>query len=220
VVITHGGPGTISDAQRSGHRPIVFPRDPSRGEHVDDHQQRFAAWCAERDLVDLAREVDDLERLLAEVADTRAATADTARSRASVATFAELVGRGHVIGARPASAPPLLLVLDDGPLPPGADLGRLPPPDLGWAVLARRRLRRSERVDVLDYGRGVRERVAERLREGAEILAVAGADLPAALALAHDRQVAVAVLDRGLGVAARLALRHAQVPVVSPPARP
>ncbi len=220
VVITHGGPGTISDAQRSGHRPIVFPRDPSRGEHVDDHQQRFASWCAERDLVDLAREVDDLERLLAGAADTRAATSDTARSEASVATFAELVGRRHVTGARPVSAPPLLLVLDDGPVPAGADLGRLPTPDVGLAVLARRRLRRSERAPLLDYARGIRERALERLVEGPETLAVAAGDLPTALALGHDRQVAVAVLDRGLGVAARMALRHAQVPVVSLPARP
>lgn len=224
VVITHGGPGTISDAQRSGHRPIVFPRDPARGEHVDDHQQRFAAWCAERGLVALAREVDDLERLLGAVADTRAAPADTARSRASVATFAELVGRRHVVGARPATAAPLLLVLDDGSLPGGVDLGRLPSPESGLGVLARRRLRRSERAAVLDYCRGIRERVAESRRdgpgEGSAWLAVAAADLPIALALAHDRQLAVAVLDRGLGRAARLALRHARVPVVSPPARP
>ncbi len=167
VVITHGGPGTISDAQRSGHRPIVFPRDPARGEHVDDHQLRFAAWCAERDLVGLAREVDDLERLLAEAADTRAATADTARSRASVATFAELVGRRHVIGARPASAARLLLVLDNGSLPDGVDLGRLPTPATGLAVLARRRLRRSERAPVLDYCRGIRESVAVSAGQGA-----------------------------------------------------
>ena len=42
VVITHGGPGTIHDARSAGHRPIVLPRDPRHGEHVDDHQQRFA----------------------------------------------------------------------------------------------------------------------------------------------------------------------------------
>ncbi|MEZ5095747.1 MAG: glycosyltransferase [Nocardioides sp.] len=84
VVITHGGPGTISDARRSGHRPIVVPRDPALGEHVDDHQQRFSAWCAERDIVDRARTLPDLEALLDARADTRTPAArgpDRARRR-------------------------------------------------------------------------------------------------------------------------------------------
>ena len=31
VVVTHGGPATISEARNAGHRPIVVPRDPSPG---------------------------------------------------------------------------------------------------------------------------------------------------------------------------------------------
>jgi UDP-N-acetylglucosamine transferase subunit ALG13 len=65
VVITHGGPGTISDARSAGHRPIVFPRDPTLGEHVDDHQRRFAPWCAERGLVLLAMDTAQLDRQVA-----------------------------------------------------------------------------------------------------------------------------------------------------------
>jgi UDP-N-acetylglucosamine transferase subunit ALG13 len=42
VVVSHGGPATITEARRTGHVPVVIPRDPDRGEHVDDHQQRFA----------------------------------------------------------------------------------------------------------------------------------------------------------------------------------
>src|SRR5207342_3032116 len=38
VVVSHGGPATISEARAAGHRPVVVPRDPGRGEHVDDHQ--------------------------------------------------------------------------------------------------------------------------------------------------------------------------------------
>jgi UDP-N-acetylglucosamine transferase subunit ALG13 len=46
VVLTHGGPATITEALRFGHRPIVAPRDPARGEHVDGHQQLFVARLA------------------------------------------------------------------------------------------------------------------------------------------------------------------------------
>lgn len=43
LIVCHGGPATITEARRSGHLPIVVPRDPAQGEHVDDHQLRFAA---------------------------------------------------------------------------------------------------------------------------------------------------------------------------------
>lgn len=41
-VVTHGGPGLVMEARAAGHRPVVVPRDPALGEHVDGHQQRFA----------------------------------------------------------------------------------------------------------------------------------------------------------------------------------
>ena len=34
VVITHGGPGTIMDVRKQGHRPITLARNPEHGEHV------------------------------------------------------------------------------------------------------------------------------------------------------------------------------------------
>jgi len=37
VVVCHGGPATITEARRHGRLPICVPRDPSRGEHVDNH---------------------------------------------------------------------------------------------------------------------------------------------------------------------------------------
>ncbi len=64
VAVTHGGPGTIMGARDAGLRPIVVPRDPALGEHVDDHQQRFAALLAREGRVDLALDEDDLERLV------------------------------------------------------------------------------------------------------------------------------------------------------------
>lgn len=60
VVITHGGPGTIMDARTGGRLPIVVPRDPRRGEHVDDHQQRFARWAAQKDLANVVTDTAKL----------------------------------------------------------------------------------------------------------------------------------------------------------------
>lgn len=48
VVISQVGPGTIADANRAGHRPIVVPRDPDLGEVVDDHQVAFGEFMAAR----------------------------------------------------------------------------------------------------------------------------------------------------------------------------
>jgi UDP-N-acetylglucosamine--N-acetylmuramyl-(pentapeptide) pyrophosphoryl-undecaprenol N-acetylglucosamine transferase len=38
ILVTHAGVGTIVEALRAGHRPIVIPRRRHFGEHVDDHQ--------------------------------------------------------------------------------------------------------------------------------------------------------------------------------------
>jgi UDP-N-acetylglucosamine transferase subunit ALG13 len=53
--VCHGGPGTIMDARSAGHLPICVPRDPALGEHVDDHQQRFAALVGRAGVVTAAR---------------------------------------------------------------------------------------------------------------------------------------------------------------------
>jgi UDP-N-acetylglucosamine transferase subunit ALG13 len=47
AVVCHGGSSTIAQAQLAGHRPLVIPRRPELGEHVDDHQVRYAARLAE-----------------------------------------------------------------------------------------------------------------------------------------------------------------------------
>lgn len=48
VAVTHGGPGSIFLALALGKRPLVIPRDPRHGKHVDDHQVRFVSWLSER----------------------------------------------------------------------------------------------------------------------------------------------------------------------------
>ncbi len=61
VVITHGGPATILEAARHG-RPVVVPRDPAFGEHVDDHQLRFCRRLQDR--VHLVVDPQDLVQLV------------------------------------------------------------------------------------------------------------------------------------------------------------
>ena len=55
AVITHGGPGLIMEARWTGHVPVVVPRDPRFGEHVDGHQLRFVSHIEHTGLVHTAR---------------------------------------------------------------------------------------------------------------------------------------------------------------------
>lgn len=55
VVISHGGPSTVMDARKVGRFPIVVPRDPSQGEHIDGHQMRFGNHLEKHGLARLAR---------------------------------------------------------------------------------------------------------------------------------------------------------------------
>lgn len=43
VVVLHGGSSTLAEAWALGHAPLVVPRDPAHGEHVDPHQLQHAA---------------------------------------------------------------------------------------------------------------------------------------------------------------------------------
>lgn len=51
VIVSHGGPSTIAESRRIGTVPVVVPRDPAFGEHVDAHQLRFTRRLAEDGLV-------------------------------------------------------------------------------------------------------------------------------------------------------------------------
>lgn len=42
VVVCHAGVGSIVLARRYGHRPIIMPRRPHLGEHVDEHQMELS----------------------------------------------------------------------------------------------------------------------------------------------------------------------------------
>jgi UDP-N-acetylglucosamine transferase subunit ALG13 len=95
VVVSHGGPTTITESRRHGRRPIVVPRSPSLGEHVDDHQQRFCARMEAKGLISAAPDEPAfralMDQALASPADFAVETGggDVAES---VARFGDLVG--------------------------------------------------------------------------------------------------------------------------------
>ncbi|MGP5581730.1 glycosyltransferase [Glutamicibacter arilaitensis] len=61
LVVCHGGPSTIIELLRAGMFPLVMPRDPQRGEHVDGHQQRFAAHMQRRGMIEIIDSPADLD---------------------------------------------------------------------------------------------------------------------------------------------------------------
>jgi UDP-N-acetylglucosamine transferase subunit ALG13 len=78
VIVCHGGPASIAAAWARGLLPIVVPRRPQLGEHVDDHQVRFCLKLAELGRVWLAQTPAEFASKLAEAA------RDPARLRADV----------------------------------------------------------------------------------------------------------------------------------------
>ncbi len=109
VVVCHGGPATITEARNAGHLPLVVPRDPKLGEHVDDHQQRFARRLGRSGLVEICETEESLRLALERAeADTNAYRIDNADAAAAVVATALQVGRiadGLVAGVRPARVP-------------------------------------------------------------------------------------------------------------------
>jgi len=95
LVISHGGPATITEARRNGHLPIVVPRDPAHREHVDNHQQLFARRLGAAGMVWLCEtEAELVEALDKGLADPSAfALSADARAQESRAEAVAKVGR-------------------------------------------------------------------------------------------------------------------------------
>ena len=93
VVVGHGGPATVMDALGAGRLPIVVPRDPTLGEHVDAHQMRFAHHLEHSGLAVVATTkeglFDALDRARANPADFAASVASDVSE--GVTRFAEVV---------------------------------------------------------------------------------------------------------------------------------
>ncbi len=93
AIVCHGGPGTIIDCMRSGTKPIVVPRRHALGEHVDDHQVRFARRLESAGYIKVADDERELATLLRSALDgspdfIARETGDVVRD--TVARFAEL----------------------------------------------------------------------------------------------------------------------------------
>jgi UDP-N-acetylglucosamine transferase subunit ALG13 len=94
AVVCHGGPSTIMEMRYRGLVPIVAPRNSALGEHVDDHQIRFARRIAQLGTIKVVETREELFDLLdlavAEPQHFRADNDDTEIIR-SVGRFEELV---------------------------------------------------------------------------------------------------------------------------------
>jgi beta-1,4-N-acetylglucosaminyltransferase len=105
VIVSHGGPATIMDARAAGRVPIVVPRRPALGEHIDDHQIRFTTLLDERGEVYLAgdahRLCELLDRALAEPAGFAVEASAAEQLRAATARIAELIEDAVSEGVRP-----------------------------------------------------------------------------------------------------------------------
>jgi UDP-N-acetylglucosamine transferase subunit ALG13 len=73
VVVVHAGVGLTLLCANAGKVPILVPRLPQLGEHVDDHQLQLGERLEALGRVILARAGDDLPRLVREYADRCAA---------------------------------------------------------------------------------------------------------------------------------------------------
>ncbi len=60
VIVTHAGCGSIADAFRVGHTPVIVPRRAMHGEHVNDHQLELAEVLSEEGRVVLAEDMGAL----------------------------------------------------------------------------------------------------------------------------------------------------------------
>jgi UDP-N-acetylglucosamine transferase subunit ALG13 len=92
-VVCHAGVGTIVTAIRAGHTPVVIPRQPGLGEHVDNHQMDIAERYAERGLVRCMTSGTNLAPLLAPRSENPSQMAGTGSEELRSAIF-EAVTRG------------------------------------------------------------------------------------------------------------------------------
>ena len=66
LVITHAGGGSVLQALRVGHLPVIVPRLPEFGEIVDDHQAVWGKVLASTGRVVLVENVADLGNAIAQ----------------------------------------------------------------------------------------------------------------------------------------------------------
>ncbi len=77
IVFCHGGTGSLVTACRAGCRVVAMPRSAARGEHYDDHQEEIVTAFADRGLIQVAHEVQDMTSALARARATEPVRATT-----------------------------------------------------------------------------------------------------------------------------------------------
>lgn len=93
VVVCHGGPGTIAAARDAGKVPLVLPRRPELGEHVDDHQVLFVSRLASAGRVIAPEDEEGLAAALdAALAEPPVCEPGSGDGSAATAELAGLVG--------------------------------------------------------------------------------------------------------------------------------
>ncbi len=90
IVITHGGVGTIVQCLDEGKVPLVVPRDPRLGEHLDGHQLEFCARMEAEGRVLVARDDADF-RLKVRNYDRLARSLDAGRRAPANAPLVEFL---------------------------------------------------------------------------------------------------------------------------------
>lgn len=104
VVVTHGGPATITEVRAHGKLPLVVARDPRLGEHVDHHQQRFSHRMGASGFVRECATREDLHaQLSSAVADPASVAVDPDLDQSRLA--ASVARAGEVIDALIAAQP-------------------------------------------------------------------------------------------------------------------
>jgi UDP-N-acetylglucosamine transferase subunit ALG13 len=98
VIVLHGGSSSFLQARALGRRPILVPRRPEHGEHIDEHQVHFVLSLPAEEAA-VAEPAQLLEAVLAHT--EGALPTGESRSLAFCARFGPLV-EGLVSGARPA----------------------------------------------------------------------------------------------------------------------
>jgi UDP-N-acetylglucosamine transferase subunit ALG13 len=109
IVLSHASPGAVFDALGGGAQPIVLPRARVHGEHVNNHQVRFAVQLKALGLAQVAHSEADVTALLRATAlegrVERRSRLAAINAASHDRTSAFVVGFGQVIeGLRPAGA--------------------------------------------------------------------------------------------------------------------
>ena len=89
-VVLPGGPSLMMEWLRRGFVPVIVPRDPDLGEHIDTHQIRFSDFMRRRSLIALANDYAQVKGALVDPQPVSADQLDKIDSASAVRAFTKL----------------------------------------------------------------------------------------------------------------------------------